>query len=77
MGSQIAFIGGGAMQCESCRSNLAQYKFADSHWEGGATKVVCAGCFHALSLSCIRQDLLVLHQKIEVMEKKLNATPSG
>ena len=70
MGS--SFIGG-AMQCEWCRSNLANVKFSDTHIENGATKVVCAGCFHMLSLSCIRQDLAVLNQKASAIEHKVSA----
>ena len=62
---------GGPMQCESCRVNLAQIKFQDSHYEDGATKVVCGNCFHSLSLWCIRQDLVVLHQKLVGIERKL------
>lgn len=72
MGSTgIGYIGRGAMQCESCHLNLAQIKFQDSHWENGATKVVCASCYHGLSLQFIRKDLAVLHQKIEAIERKL------
>lgn len=76
MGSNIAFVGGGAMQCEWCRSNLATYKFSDSNLEKGATKVVCPGCFHILSLSSIRQDLFVIHQKVEAIEKRLDPRAS-
>lgn len=73
MGSNAVFVGGGAMQCEYCHSNLATYKFSDTNIENGATKVVCGGCFHILSLSCIRQDLSVLHKKIEAIERKVGA----
>jgi len=73
MGSNVMFGGGGAMQCEWCKSNLANLKFSDSHVENGATKVVCAGCFHVLSLACIRQDLAVLHAKISAIEQKVGA----
>ena len=72
MGSNV-FFSGGAMQCEWCKSNLANLKFSDSHLENGVTKVVCTGCFHMLSLACIRQDLTVLHEKISAIEKKVGA----
>ena len=73
MGSNAFFSVSGAMQCEWCKSNLANLKFSDSHVENGVTKVVCTGCFHMLSLACIRQDLTVLHEKISAIEKKVGA----
>lgn len=48
-------------------------KFSDSHVENGATKVVCAACFHMLSLSRIRQDLAVLNQQVTAIERKVGA----
>ncbi len=69
----FSVVGGGAMQCEWCRSNLASFKFSDTQLEDGATKVVCGGCFHMLSLSCIRQDLAVLHKKVTAIEHKVGA----
>jgi len=72
MSSNVWFAGS-AMQCEWCRSNLANLKFSDSNIEDGATKVVCSGCFHMLSLSCIRQDLSVLHEKVTAIQSKVGA----
>ena len=73
MSGSTTFFAGGAMQCEWCKSNLAQYKFSDSNIEGGATKVVCVGCFHMLSLACIRQDLTKMHEQLDAVAKKVGA----
>lgn len=67
------FTTGGAMQCEWCKSNLAQYKFSDSNIDKGATKVVCQGCFYVLSLSCMRQDLTVMNDQIGKIAAKIGA----
>jgi hypothetical protein len=61
------------MQWEWCKSNLAKLKFSDSHIEGGATKVICGGCYNMLSLACIRQDLTMVHQKVSAIERKVGA----
>ena len=73
MSSSVCFVAGGAMQCEWCHSSLANFKFADSNIENGTTKVVCAGCFHVLSLACIRQDLSLLNEKVTAIERQVGA----
>ena len=71
--STEAFFTGGAMQCEHCRTNLANFKFADTGVDNGQTKVVCSGCYHLLSLHCIRTDLTNLKASLEAVAKKVGA----
>ena len=41
--------------------------------DNGQTKVVCSGCYHLLSLHCIRTDLTNLKASVEAVAKKVGA----
>ena len=73
MSSSLCFVAGGAIHCEWCHSSLANFKFADTGVDNGQTKVVCSGCYHLLSLHCIRTDLTNLKASLEAVAKKVGA----